>query len=56
MASYDVILTTLRHDFMAKSPVFEQECAGVILDEGIDCSIPKIVLDTVHADSKCCSP
>jgi SNF2 family DNA or RNA helicase len=42
MASYDIVLTTydaLRFDFISKGPVFEQDWARVILDEGIYSSL-----------------
>jgi SNF2-related domain len=55
MHSYDIVLTTyetLRSSFIGESPVFEEEWARVILDEGICSSAPDPVLHTMHAKSK----
>ena len=51
IASYDIVLTTydtLRFDFINKGPIFEQEWARVILDEGIYSSAPDFVLEAMQ--------
>ena len=51
MASYDIVLTTydtLRFDFINKGPLFEQEWARVILDEGIYSSASVFIVQAMQ--------